>query len=80
MYAVIASHEKDVRWGEEKRRVRKREDTRPKENLIPAKRLELPIAYLTEAIELASVHLQFYKLQTQSMFSNIQYETRYKTN
>lgn len=55
MYAVIASHEKDVRSGEERRRAQN--DTRPKENLVPVKRLELPVAYLTEAIELASVHL-----------------------
>ena len=57
MYAVIASHEKDVRSGEERRRAQNREDTRCKENLVPVKRLELPVAYLTEAIELASVHL-----------------------
>ena len=44
MYAVIASHEKDVRSGEERRRAQNREDTRPKENLIPVKRLELPIS------------------------------------
>ena len=57
MYAVIASHEKDIKSGEERRRAQNRDDNRPKENLVPVKRLELPITYLLEAIELASVHL-----------------------
>ena len=57
MYAVLASHERDVASGAERRRARDRDDDRVKEHLIPVKRVELPRLFLLEAIQQAATQL-----------------------
>ena len=42
MYGIMASVEHDMKSGEELRRAAKRRDTRPKEGLVPVKRMALP--------------------------------------
>ncbi|CAK0845264.1 unnamed protein product [Prorocentrum cordatum] len=47
MYAVAASAEGDIRSGAEERRRLRREDPRPKHGLVAAKRIALPVRWLT---------------------------------
>ena len=57
MYAVLASHDCDVKSGAERRRAQRRDDDRVKEHLIPVKRVELPRLFLLEAIQQAATQL-----------------------
>ena len=54
MYAVLASHDRDVKSGAERRRAQRRDDDRVKEHLI---RVELPRLFLLEAIQQAATQL-----------------------
>ena len=51
LYSVMASVEHDRRTGEEARRAEKRADNRPKEGLVPVKRMALPMMWFLRLLE-----------------------------